>query len=83
MLMWTNVRWQVGQDRRSGQDSRHYTRPVAKVGVHRRAAAGAKEVFSAKLYGSRSHESKRLLDALANDGDQTVIETARQLSLIG
>ena len=40
-------------------------------------------VFSAKLYGSRSHRSKRLLDALANDGDQTVIETARQLSLIG
>ena len=40
-------------------------------------------VVSAKLYGSRSHKSKRLLDALANDGDQTVIETARQLSLLG
>ena len=40
-------------------------------------------VFSAKLYGSRSHKSKKLLDALANDGDQTVVETARQLSLIG
>ena len=53
------------------------------MGVRRRTAAGAKEVFSAKLYGSRSHKSKRLLDALVNDGDQTVIETARQLSLIG
>ena len=42
-------------------------------------------VFSAKLYGSRSHKSKRLLEALAlaSDGDQTVIETARQLSLLG
>jgi predicted site-specific integrase-resolvase len=40
-------------------------------------------VFSAKLYGSRSHKSKRLLDALANDGEQTVVETARQLSLLG
>ena len=40
-------------------------------------------VFSAKLYGSRSHKSKRLLDALNNDGDQTVVETARQLSLLG
>ena len=40
-------------------------------------------VFSAKLYGSRSPKSKRLLDALANDGEQTVVETARQLSLLG
>ena len=40
-------------------------------------------VFSVKLYGSRSHKSKKLLDALANDGEQTVVETARQLSLIG
>ena len=40
-------------------------------------------VFSAKLYGSRSHKSKRLLDGLVNDGDQTVVETARQLSLPG
>ena len=40
-------------------------------------------VFSARLYGARSHKSKRLLDALAGDGDQTVIETARQLSLLG
>ena len=40
-------------------------------------------VFSARLYGSRSHKSKRLLEALTNDGDQTVVETARQLSLIG
>ena len=40
-------------------------------------------VFSARLYGSRSHKSKRLLDALANDGDQSVVETARRLSLIG
>lgn len=40
-------------------------------------------VFSAKLYGSRSDKSKKLLEALANDGEQTVVETARQLSLIG
>ena len=40
-------------------------------------------VFSAKLYGSRSPKSKWLLDALANDGEQTVVETARQLSLLG
>ena len=40
-------------------------------------------VFSAKLYGARSHKSKRLLDALANDGDHSVVETARQLSLLG
>ena len=40
-------------------------------------------VFSARLYGARSHKSKRLLDALAGDGDETVIETARQLSLLG
>ena len=40
-------------------------------------------VFSAKLYGSRSHKSKKLLEALTNDGEQTVVETARQLSLIG
>ena len=40
-------------------------------------------VFSAKLYGSRSDRSKRLLEALASDGDQTVIDTARQLSLLG
>ena len=40
-------------------------------------------VFSARLYGARSHKSKKLLDALSNDGDQTVVETARQLSLIG
>ena len=39
--------------------------------------------FSARLYGARSHKSKRLLDALADDGDETVIETARQLSLLG
>ena len=40
-------------------------------------------VFSARLYGSRSHQSKRLLDALVNDGGQTVVETARQLSMLG
>ena len=40
-------------------------------------------LFSARLYGSRSHQSKNLLDALANDGEQSVVETARQLSLIG
>ena len=40
-------------------------------------------VFSARLYGARSHKSKRLLEALAGDGDETVIETARQLSLLG
>ena len=40
-------------------------------------------VFSTRLYGSRSHKSKKLLDALANDGEQTVVEMARQLSLIG
>ena len=27
-------------------------------------------VFSARLYGARSHKSKRLLDALAGDGDE-------------
>jgi predicted site-specific integrase-resolvase len=40
-------------------------------------------VFSARLYGSRSHQSKKLLDALANDGEGSVVETARQLSLLG
>ena len=40
-------------------------------------------VFSARLYGSRSHKSKRLLDALGSDGDGTVVDTARQLSLLG
>ena len=40
-------------------------------------------VFSARLYGSRSHQSKRLLDALVNDGGQTVVEAARQLSMLG
>ena len=40
-------------------------------------------VFSARLYGSHSHQSKRLLDALVNDGGQTVVETARQLSILG
>ena len=37
-------------------------------------------VFSARLYGSRSHRSKQLLDALANDGEGSVVGTARQLS---
>ena len=40
-------------------------------------------VFSARLYGARSHKSKRLLDALAGDSEENVIETARQLSLPG
>ena len=40
-------------------------------------------VFSTRLYGARSHKSKRLLEALAVGGDETVIETARQLSLLG
>ena len=40
-------------------------------------------VFSARLYGARSHKSKRLLDALAGESGETVVETARQLSLIG
>ena len=31
----------------------------------------------------RSHKSKKLLDALANDGEGAVVETARQLSLLG
>ena len=40
-------------------------------------------VFSARLYGSRSHQSKQLLDALANDGEGSVVGTARQLSRLG
>ena len=40
-------------------------------------------VFSARLYGARIHKSQRLLDAVAGDGEETVIETARQLSLLG
>ena len=40
-------------------------------------------VFSARLYGARSHKSQRLLDALAGESEETVIETARQLSLLG
>ena len=39
--------------------------------------------FSARLYGSRSHQSKKLLDALANDGEGSVVGTARQLSWLG
>ena len=40
-------------------------------------------VFSARLYGAGSHQSQRLLDALAGDNEENVIETARQLSLPG
>ena len=40
-------------------------------------------VFSARLYGSRSHQGKKLLDALSNDGEGSVVETARQLSRLG
>ena len=40
-------------------------------------------VFSARLYGSRSHRSKQLLDALANDGEGSVVGTARQLARLG
>ena len=40
-------------------------------------------VFSARLYGSRSHRSKQLLDALANAGEGSVVGTARQLSRLG
>ena len=40
-------------------------------------------VFSARLYGSGSHQSKKLLDALANDGEGSVVGTARQLSRLG
>ena len=40
-------------------------------------------VLSARLYGARRHRSKRLLDELTGDGEETVIETARQLSLLG
>ena len=40
-------------------------------------------VFSARLYGSRSQQSKQLLDALANDGEGSVVGTARQLSRLG
>ena len=40
-------------------------------------------VFSARLYGSRSHQSKQLLDALANDGEGSVVGTARQLARLG
>ena len=40
-------------------------------------------VFSARLYGSRSRKHKKLLDALTTGGEEKVVETARQLSLIG
>ena len=40
-------------------------------------------VLSAKLYGARRHRSQRLLDVLAGDSEETVIDTARQLSLLG
>ena len=40
-------------------------------------------VFSARLYGSRSHRSKQLLDALTNDGEGSVVGTAQQLSRLG
>ena len=40
-------------------------------------------VFSARLYGSRSHQSKQLLDALANAGEGSVVGTARQLARLG
>ena len=40
-------------------------------------------VFSARLYGSRSHRSKQLLDALANDGEGSVVGRARQLARLG
>ena len=40
-------------------------------------------VFSARLYGAGSHKSKRLLDALAGDSEEKVIETAWKLSLPG
>ncbi len=40
-------------------------------------------VFFARLHGAMSHKSKRLLDALAGDSEEKVIETARQLSLLG
>ena len=40
-------------------------------------------VFSARLYGSRSHKSRKLLDALSNDGEGSVVDTAKQLSLLG
>ena len=32
-------------------------------------------VFSARLYGARSHKGKRLLDALAGDSKENVVET--------
>ena len=37
------------------------------------------EVFSARLYGSRSHKSKKILDALTDDEKK---ETAKQLSIL-
>ena len=40
-------------------------------------------VFSARLYGSRSRKHKKLLDALAGGGEAEVVETARQLSMLG
>ena len=40
-------------------------------------------VFSARLYGSRSRKHRQLLDALAEGGEEAVVETAKQLSLMG
>ena len=40
-------------------------------------------VLSARPYGARRHRSQRLLDVLAGDSEESVIETARQLSLLG
>ena len=36
-------------------------------------------VFSARLYGSRSHKSKKILDALTDDEKK---ETAKRLSIL-
>ena len=36
-------------------------------------------VFSARLYGSRSHKPKKILDALTDDEKK---ETAKQLSIL-
>ena len=40
-------------------------------------------VFSARLYGARAKKHKQLLASLASDDESDVVETARQLSMMG
>lgn len=40
-------------------------------------------VFSARLYGSRAKKHKQLLAALAEDGEESLTATAKQLAMIG